>query len=322
MNSSILYIIPTIDTENPQTLIREGVISENLIDPEVNGQKWGASRLSEIFLRENIKAVFFLASSEKKLFGESAYKKLAVYLDKKGHEVAVHSHPEWLHSADKRHMWQLSFEEQKDALSEMTEDLFRWTGKMPTSHRAGAYGLDINTLSVLSQIGLRVDSSMFAEHPNCKVSWAYNQVMKKDGILEVPVTGFYRVDRFKLGPMNFQLRKNFIKTDLNSCSLSELLWFVDQALRSGIQVMNLFMHSYSLFDVSRLPDVVPDVNALNRLECFLAKAKRLDRVEFVTLQEYQKIFERHPVSVDCNEKVAEQYRDFRLIHIFRKIFGV
>ncbi len=317
----MLYIIPTIDTENPQTLLRNGVVKENLIEPEFGGQRWGPSRLSSIFLKYNIKAVFFLASSEKQRFSFTAYKKLAQYLDAAGHEVAVHSHPEWMVSNGKIHMWQLTQSEQQKVLCELIDDIKRWTGRSPVSHRAGAYGINEDTLTALQKTGICIDSSMYAEHKNCKVWWSYNQVVEKDGILEIPVTGFYRVDRLKIGNFRFKLRKHFVKTDLHDCSTEDLLWFVNYAIRSGIKVMNLFMHSYSLIHIDKLPDVVPNVEVLKRLETFLDMTKEFEQVRYVTLREFAKIHSQLQDQHIGNDWIGLRYKEYSALQVLRKIFA-
>ena len=52
---------------------------------------------------------------------------------------------------------------------EMKDDVHKWSGAHPISHRAGAYGANTDTLKALKKLNLEIDSSNFAEHNNCKI---------------------------------------------------------------------------------------------------------------------------------------------------------
>ena len=128
----MLYIIVTIDVENPQTPLRRGLIRDNLIDPTINGELWGTSRLSQIFKSNDIPAVFFLATNEQSLWGKPFFSFLAKKLDESGHEVGIHSHPEWDDLPRRVHMWEYTLDEQRKILGKMSSDITIGNDSIPS----------------------------------------------------------------------------------------------------------------------------------------------------------------------------------------------
>jgi peptidoglycan/xylan/chitin deacetylase (PgdA/CDA1 family) len=215
----MLNVLITVDVENPQTDYRNGLVVSNLIDPLIDNESCGTSKLAEIFERNSVKGVFFVNTSEKYIFDDSIYRSLCSYLHARGHEIGIHSHPEWIADDGRIHMWQFSYAEQLSMLSEMKHDITHWTGEAPISHRAGAYGINYDTLKALDELNIKVDSSVFAEHKNCKVQLSYNKLVKAKNLLEVPVTGFHKIKRLCIGKVKIPFMRSFIKTDIDHYSV-------------------------------------------------------------------------------------------------------
>ncbi len=312
----MLYIVPTIDTENPQSLLRCGKIKKNMIDPMIFGKPWGVSCLAKVFSSYAIQAVFFVATNEKYHFGEDTYRKVIQQLSSDGHEIALHTHPEWQDSLHRVNMWQFSGSEQTEILREMMCDIKDWSGRVSVSHRAGAYGLNSESVKALNDVGIKIDSSMFHGHPNCKLSWSKNRIVERGGIIEVPVTGYYRIDCLKFGLIRFPFRKVFVKTDLNSCSLEELFWFVDEAKKKNIKVMNLFMHSYSLMKLDQLPSLVEDGTTLSKLKTFLESTKENPNICYITLRELERLYRKNPEEFIVDDVAPTRMREISSMKFF------
>ena len=76
---------------------------------------------------------------------------------------------------------------------------------------------------------------------------SYNQLAKKDGVLEIPVTGFYKDEIITFGPLKYKrVKDRFCKTDIDFCGFDDLTWFLNEAVENNLSVINFFMHSYSL----------------------------------------------------------------------------
>ena len=317
----MLNVVVTIDVENPQTDYRNGRVTSNLIDPFIYNELYGVSKLTEIFALFDIKGVFFVATSEKYIFGEEYYKTLCIDLHSKGHELAVHSHPEWISRDGRIHMWQYSYSEQLSMLSEMKQDIQKWSGSHPISHRAGAYGADENTLRALKSLNLAVDSSNFAEHKNCKIQLCYNQVVRTNGLIEFPVTGFHKIKRLNLRWLKIAFSKDFVKTDIETCTLEELKWYVEYAIHKNLKIVNLFMHSYSLFNLQALPKITPNNNE-NKLISLLEYLKKNPNIQVTTLKNLHANLDINMLpepSLIENEEIPIRYQDFSISQVFVKI---
>lgn len=319
----MLNVIITVDAENPQTDYRNGLVNENLIDPVLNNENYGVSKLAKIFENYSARGVFFMNTSEKNIFDASVYKNLCNDLSSRGHEIAIHSHPEWITNDSRVHMWELNFKEQLSVLNEMKNDITSWTGQAPTSHRAGAYGINLDTFKALKEIDIKVDSSLFAEHSNCKVQLTYNNVIKINDLLEVPVTGFHKIKRISFLCFKIPFKRLFIKTDIETCELEELKWFLDECIKNNYKVFNLFMHSYSLFNIKKLPKISKNLNE-EKLSSFLAYVRDHPKVKISTFKEYYESKDINLIAETIEmdkEQVPFLYEDFSLIDIFNKILN-
>jgi hypothetical protein len=294
----MLTIVPTIDTEGfhgPQPF-------EQFILGEVSGtrEEWGVFRISDICRRNGISATFFVDVYESAFWGEAKFRDLTRRLLDAGADVQLHTHPEFRgppgegrrepvcvrilgapqgkRGADRIRgpMAQLSFEHQLAFLKAGMEMLTSWTGLAPVAHRSGGYSINADTVEALKAAGIALDSSMNIAHPNAQITWSRNAVVAKDGLVELPVT----VQDYVLKlPGWGDLYRRTAKTDLNTCSLGELVTFVDFAVKNGLVLMNLFMHSYSLLRFDRSTSrSEPRTGDAQKLDRFLALMRKRDDV--------------------------------------------
>ena len=191
-------------------------------------------------------------------------------------------------------MAQLSFEHQLAFLKAGMDMLTSWTGVPPVAHRSGGYSINADTIQALKAAGVALDSSMNIAHPNAQITWSRNAVIAKDGIVELPVTvQDYALKLRGLG----DIYRRTEKTDLNTCSLAELVAFVDFAVKNGLVLMNLFMHSYSLlrFDRSTLRSE-PRTGDAQKLDRFLALMRKRSDVRVMNCVQAWTVTAKHRMS--------------------------
>lgn len=292
----MLTIIPTIDTEG----VHGTSPFEQFILGQVagSGDDWGTFRIADICARHRAPATFFVDVYEVSLWGESRMRDLTRRLNDRGFDVQLHTHPGWrddphdfteLRELKRKRsylsqqldfMVKLSLEQQISVLREGMEMLKQWIGVAPVAHRSGGYSINTDTVAALRAVGIALDSSMHHGHAHSHVTWSVNSVVERDGIIELPVTLLDYV--FKVPPVGALYRK-MMKTDLDSCSLEELVAYVDQAVARGMSVMNLFMHSYSLlsFDLD-YRRIEPQPEDADKLDAFLALMQRRDDVRVMS----------------------------------------
>lgn len=295
----ILLIVVTVDLETPQTPLRKGLFNSDLLDPMANGQRLGYSLILRIFSRFKLRGVFFVNVYESAVWGDEPLRVACQDIVGTGHEVALHTHPAWSFDRGRPHMWQYSLREQTQIVADGLDMLERWLPSYKVvTHRAGAYGINLDTLHALRSNGILVDSSMIYGHRNCKQTWSCNQVVARDGILEIPVTGFLRDKVFYAMGIPVRRRRSFVKTDIDAASLDELKFFVEEAKRHDIRVMNLFMHSYSFvrFDAD-FTHFEPDYEDIEKFEWFLEEATTDPSIRFATMRELFEIYRKGPGSL-------------------------
>jgi hypothetical protein len=293
----VLTIMPTVDTEGFHGADPFAQFILGRVDG--SGDEWGVFRIAEICKRNGASATFFTDVTESVFWGEDKFRDLTRRLSDIGGDVQLHTHPEYrgpagsasretvaeriLGSASggkangrmRGPMTGLTFDQQRAFLEAGIGMLKRWTGAKPVAHRAGGYSINADTVRALAAAGIALDSSMNVSHANSKITWSSNAIVARDGILELPVT----VQDYTLGLPGAELYRRAIKTDINACSIAELVAFVDHAVSNGATLMNLFMHSYSLlrFD-RRFRRFAPDRAAARRLDRFLALMRGRDGV--------------------------------------------
>ena len=291
-----LLIVVTVDLETPQTPLRKGLCGFNLFDPVVNSQRLGYSLIISILSRHRLRGVFFANVYEASIWGSHILQTICQEIANAGHEVALHTHPEWSYDPAKIHMWQYSLDEQMKIISHGLQMLQRWLPDYKViAHRAGAYGVNQETLDALRFNGIPIDSSMFYGNSNCKLTYSRNQPVERDGILEIPVTGFFRETIFYLMAIPIWRSRSFVKTDIDAASLDELKFFVEEAKKHDIRVMNLFMHSYSLIRFNAdFTYFEPDYKDIEKFERFLEYATADPCIRFVTMKELLEVYQRNP----------------------------
>lgn len=273
-----------------------GNLTRNTLGSDDDLNECGLWAIHKALADFGITGVFFVNVFESSCWPEELLSFITRKLAAAGHEIGLHCHPEWHFDGHRPHLWQYSLPEQTDVIREGLLLLNDWlpNGRI-YAHRAGAYGMDANTLEALRTNDIPVDSSMFYGHPNCKVTWSRNRVMARDGILEIPVTGFYREHVIAVAGTVVRKRRSFIKTDIDWATLDELVFFVQEAKANDLRVMNLFMHSYSFvkFDHSS-SDFAVDHDDIAKFRAFLDYCVADPNIHFVTMRDLLDIYETDP----------------------------
>ena len=253
-----MYIVPTIDVEG----VHGTSPFEQMILGQVDDGEHGVFEIDAILRAHQVKGTFFVDVFEKSFWGEDAFRDLCRTLSLNGQDVQLHTHPGWRDdpcdfpwlrvlksdrsylSSRKDMMAKLSLEEQVDVLREGATMLESWTGSRPTIHRSGGYSINDDTFKALALAGFRMDSSVHFRHANSKSKPTDGQAIMKSGIFELPVT----VMSYRSSIPFLSGRQKYLKTDLDTSWLSELIHYVEVGLKRNVRFMNLFMHSYSLIN--------------------------------------------------------------------------
>lgn len=291
----MLYLIITIDVETPQTPFFNGLIKKNAMELKTPDGDVGTSWILNELNKRGLKGVFYVNAYEKAKWGEKEIASLCKNITKQGHEVGLHTHPAWMYDVKRPHMWQYSLNEQINIIKQGKSLIENWVdGYKVVSHRAGAYGLNTDTLKALKKNNIFIDSSMFYSHPNCKVTWNKNLLNLKDNVLEIPVTGFIRKKQLTISNIPVYKKDNFVKTDIDWTTRDEIVNYISSTKDKEINILNLFMHSYSFVkyndDYSRFEI---DHNDMQRLRDILDILCDDDTVKNVKSDDLYGIYKEH-----------------------------
>lgn len=295
-NLIITVTVDTEDSQRPAVVYDDNVCElETMIYGNLSGSWYGFPKIMEICNAYNCRATFFVSVFDYGKYGEPAIAEICQLIKRNGHDVQLHTHPRRVYNKDKREMYRYSLNEQIKIIEHGRALIKKWTGEYPVAHRAGAYGLNKDTLIALRENDIPIDSSMFYGHPNCRLTWSRNQVVERDGILEIPITGFFKEKVLKLAGLPLYRHVSFVKTDIDAASLEELKFFVQEAKKHDIRVMNLFLHSYSFIRFnSDFSHFEPDWEDIEKFERFLEFATSDPSIKFVTMKELYEMYQRDP----------------------------
>lgn len=311
---SKLYLIITIDTENLQTPLFKKLYTKDLICNSF-------PKIIEICDSYNVKATFFLSVFEFGKFGKEEFKKICQKIKEKGHDIQLHTHPCWVYDIQRREMYRYTLQEQIRIIKNGAELIKEWTGEYPIAHRAGAYGIDKNTFLALKENNIPIDSSNFYGHPNCKEVVTKNKIVKKYGIIEVPITIFFRKYYLQFGPFKLKFKGNYIKTDIDWATLDELQFFIQEAKRHNIKVMNLFMHSYSFLKFKEdFTKFEPDYKDIEKFKAFLSWIKKDKEIRVITMKEFYKLYNENPDKFIGSNYIPAYFKRLSLGQTVKKIF--
>jgi peptidoglycan/xylan/chitin deacetylase (PgdA/CDA1 family) len=234
-------VLITIDTEVGEVAKNDFKGFERYILGIHRGESYGVDRIVEILEEFGMSADFFLDVYEFRSFGEEKFRDVSARLYERGQRVELHSHPAYAYDRDRRYMHQYSLDEQMAIIADGIELIERWIGERPSAHRAGGYGANNDTLYALHENRIRIDSSYYRSHANCRITGLTdNRPVQCGAVLEIPVTTYTR-RKNALG-IEIPIPNRFVKMDVNHLDHRRLIRYLE---RSKDKYWVLFLHSSS-----------------------------------------------------------------------------
>ncbi len=242
-------ILITIDTEIGELgRCRPGAF-EIFVEGKVNNKEVGYKFIMDLLEKYNIKGEFFVDVYPYKQTGEDKFANLCKNIVKRGHNIQLHTHPSTSFDKKRIYMYQYSLREQIEILELGKQKIKEWTGKYPTAHRAGGYGINRNTIKALEEVGIYYDSSYFYGNENCKFQYHIkNKIFKVGNVIEIPITVFKKIVNYKFLNIRICSREYFQKLDTRyGAEIEEIKRVIHQSNENDILV--LFLHSFSFLNL-------------------------------------------------------------------------
>lgn len=238
-------VMISVDTESNEMLSLPRQVDATC----AGGVPCGLMRMVSVLEQRGMAGTFFLDVYEYKAWGEPALRSLAQQLQARGHDVALHTHPQWAYDPHRPYMYQYTLDEQTNIIADGMRLLQGWTGLPVVAHRAGAYSANADSLQALNRNGIVLDASYFPGHPLCRLDGLglpANFPATIDHMVEIPVSVYERLER-PGGPGKWLPAHTSIgKIDVNAVDdPTQAVAAFDAVTASGVPVVVIFLHSFS-----------------------------------------------------------------------------
>ncbi len=201
----------------------------------------------DVFERFGHRGVFFVDPMPALHWGTAAIADIVEPILKRGHDVQLHLHTEWLGIGDSNpitgtrkgnNLSDFSFEDQCALIDWARNELMKAGAPCPVAFRAGNYAANNDTLRALAQLGFGYDSSHtpgFADSL-CRIELdqRHQQPTRILGVTEVPVGC--------IGDALAELRH----AQLTALSLRELVAATKHAVAADLDSFTIVSHSFEL----------------------------------------------------------------------------
>ncbi|MGO9567712.1 MAG: hypothetical protein ACLP5H_09240 [Desulfomonilaceae bacterium] len=258
------------------------------------GKDYGVPLIAEKLEEYGLKGTFFVSSFCPSNLTDKMSSNLR-FLASRGHDLEVHPHPDAL-DPNRLLFTTYSTEERRRILETAIENIKKAGAPPPIAHRAGAYAIDQETLSLLPQFGILMDSSIFPMDPRSKVPLPENlanRFVKIGGLYQLPITLIRRIPFIGYAGMT--------ALDLDRTIWEEQEKALRQIADRGLPVATFFLHFNSLYHYigSTVPYeplrvTGPREENIAKLENVLKLVTADRRFKVVTARELWQLFQEIP----------------------------
>lgn len=285
-----MKILLTIDTEGVRG--NDPVLTQ--IWGKIGEEYYGIPKIIELCDKYQFKGLFFVDFAEVYDYGYEKIKEVVKFIKSKGHDVGVHIHPHHYPLSGKHFLYEYSYEEQYQIISDCTKLYEEMVGEPPLSFRAGKYGANYDTLDIISKLGYKYDFSEFYSQKWCGIQppVCYNLPVEYKDIVEIPVTVFKSLSLGK-----FYHRFDKLEVSENP---QEVLHVLKQYSKTCNQeTIILFLHSFSFLHFLKSPNnPTPNRKHLRNFAKVLAALNKRE--------DYTKISERDLLNIEVYREDTEK----------------
>ncbi len=254
----------------------------------LGGEEFGVTRLADICRRHGVRATFFVDVCNTQGERERLMREAGLRLREAGHDLQLHTHPEWAHDPTRSRMCEYELDEQVGILTQSRARFERWFGVSPVAYRAGDWSANDHTLAALRAAAIPVDSSLFFGWPPCELTnpeGASNRPRRCGDVLELPPTIFKG-----RGPGR---PYRLLSTD--GQPYGEVAAVVRRLTAGGSPVLVSVYHSFSFLGWNRRRTRYwVERNDVRKFERFVEAIARDDRAEHLTVRELYERYRREP----------------------------
>jgi peptidoglycan/xylan/chitin deacetylase (PgdA/CDA1 family) len=258
------------------------------------GKDYGVPLIAEKLEEYGLKGTFFVSSFCPPNLTAKMFSNLR-FLVSRGHDLELHPHPDAL-DPNRLLFTAYSMEERRSIMETAIENIKKAGAQPPIAHRAGAYAIDQETLNLLPQFGILMDSSIFPVDSRSKLPLPdnlANRFVKIGGLHELPITLIRRVPFIGYAGMT--------ALDLDRTIWEEQEEALKQIADHGLPVVTFFLHFNSLYHYicsavpyEPLTATGPREENIAKLDNVLKLVTADRRFRVVTARELWQVFQERP----------------------------
>jgi len=262
------------------------------------GKDYGALFLAEKLEQYGLKGTFFVNPLCPSGLVDTTISNLGL-LHSRGHDLELHPHPDAI-DPSRPILTMYSTEERKRILSTAINIIRRAGAPFPIAYRAADYSIDRETLRLLPEFGIGMDSSIFPGDSRTDVQLPENLVnrfVKIEGVRELPITIVRRVPLIGFAGM--------VALDIDKTIWVEQQSALRQIAERGLPVATYFINFTSFFrrDRSALPSnghkaIRPNQENIGKLENVLKLVTSDKRFIVITARELWLLSQDRPQELE------------------------
>ncbi|MGO8880127.1 MAG: hypothetical protein ACLQMS_11540 [Desulfomonilaceae bacterium] len=296
-----------------------------------NGKDYGVPLIAEKLEAHGFKGTFFVSPYCPPQLKDKMFSNLK-FLISRGHDLQLHTHPAPI---DPRRPFlnQYTKPEKREILATGIKTLREAGAPSPVAHRAGNLSIDEETLQLLPEFGIYIDSSIYDRWADCKVCIPKNYTNRF-----VKIDGPYQLPIFLIRTLPYVGEVGTTALQLRSTIWWQQKVALEQVADHKLPLVTLFLHFFDLFKFVEnerpfepLRPLGPDYDNINALDNILDMLETDTRFKVVTARELWDIHSRDPNSLDGPSFVpypgllptyAKCWKLFSSVSILGKIFAL
>jgi peptidoglycan/xylan/chitin deacetylase (PgdA/CDA1 family) len=263
-----------------------------------NGKDYGVPLIVEKLEAHGFKGTFFVSpecfpDQQEKMFSNLRF------LVSRGHDVELHPHLNNISSV-KVLMNQYTQEEKREILEKGMRILQEAGAPAPIAHRAGSLSIDEETLQLLTELGIQMDSSIYARWHDCPLQIPENLINRF-----VKIGGPYQLPIFIIGTIPFIGEIGTTALQLRTTIWRQQKIALQKVVDHKLPLVTIFVHYNDLFNYN-LPDkpfqslvpVGPNHANIDAFDNILNMLQTDTRFKVVTARELWNIHLKDPNAFD------------------------
>ena len=263
-----------------------------------NGKDYGVPLIVDKLEAHGFKGTFFVSPYCPSQLKDKMFSNLK-FLISRGHDLELHTHTETIDPL-RPLLSQYTKTEKREILATGIKTLREAGAPSPVAHRAGNLSIDEETLQLLPEFGIYIDSSIYHRWACCKLC-----IPKNDTNRFVKIDGPYQLPIFLIRTLPYVGEVGTTALQLGSTTWWQQRVALEQVAEHKLPFVTIFLHFWDFFKSSGcdgpcqpLKVAGPNYDNIDALDNILDMLETDTRFKVVTVRELWDVHTRDPNSLN------------------------